>query len=377
MRIGILTFHRAYNCGAMLQAWALKTVLERMGHTVEFPACNHVGETKRTRFLSWPGAEKKGWAKIRSILGRSYINLRTLPYNLGSIPCEGILQKRYRAFRSRFLPERNCKPADFDKHYDLMISGSDQVFSDSHTLKEAPTFFCDDKPKNLRAIAYAASYGDKPLEGERLARVVKALDNFAEVSMRETMAKDQLSALSTKEIAETLDPTLLVSADDYEEIANGEVPSESYLFMYTLYTTPFFLDTAKELARRLGVKCIIAPCYQYSRWKAPKGLTYSISPDRLVQYARHAKYVLAGSFHGTVMGVTFKKPFLSLRGQVDEHESRPASLLRKIGCSNRLVNPTTLLDEMERLLREPLPNYSAALDSRRTASLEWLKKAIG
>lgn len=376
MRIGILTFHRAYNCGAMLQAWALKKTLERMGHTVEFPACNHVGETKRFRFVEWQNREKKGLQWVRSIIGRAYVNLISLPTELGSIPCEGLLQERYRAFRHKFLLERDCVPADFDKHYNLMISGSDQVFSDTHTSEEAPVFFCDDKPKTLRAITYAASYGDKPLEGERLARVVKALDNFAAVSMRETMAKDQLSALSTKEIAETLDPTLLVSADDYEEIANGEVPSEPYLFMYTLYTAPFFLDTAKELARRLGVKCIIAPCYQYSRWKAPKGLTYSVSPDRLVQYARHAKYVLAGSFHGTVMGVTFKKPFLSLRGQVDEHESRPASLLRKIGCSNRLVNPTTSIDEMERLLREPLPDYSAALDSHRVASLEWLKKAI-
>lgn len=377
MRIGILTFHRAFNCGAMLQAWALKKTLERMGHKVEFPTCNHVGETKRWQFVGWQNREKKGLQWIRSIVGRAYVNLCSIPNNLCSIPCEGILQERYRTFRSMFLPERDCIPADFGKHYDLLISGSDQVFSDVHSAADAPVFYCENKPKNLRAITYAASYGDKPLEGERLARVVKALDNFSAVSVRETMAKDQLSALSTKEIAETLDPTLLVSADDYEEIANGEVPSEPYLFMYTLYTTPFFLDTAKELARRLGVKCIIAPCYQYSRWKAPKGLTYSVSPDRLVQYARHAKYVLAGSFHGTVMGVTFKKPFLSLRGQVDEHESRPASLLRKIGCSNRLVNPTTSLDEMERLLREPLPDYSAALDSHRTASLEWLKNAIG
>lgn len=76
-------------------------------------------------------------------------------------------------------------------------------------------------------------------------------------------------------------------------------------------------------------------------------MRYSVSPDCLVQYARNAKYVLAGSFHGTVMGVMFKKPFLSLRGQVDLHESRPAALLRKIGRSNRLVNPTTSLDEMD------------------------------
>lgn len=368
MRIGILTFHRAQNCGALLQAWALKKTLERMGHAVEFPSCNHVGEEER--FRPWISREAKGvLRKIRSVGYRLLVNLFSIPF-------EDLLRWRYRRFRNVFLTERDCQPTEFGQYYDLLISGSDQVFSDVHTREEAPTFFCDNKAKELRAIAYAASYGDEPLQGERLARVIKALDNFDAVSMRETMAKNQLASFTSKKIAETIDPTLLVSADDYEEISAGSVPSEPYLFMYTLYTTPFFLDTAKELARRLGVKCVIAPCYLSSRWDAPKGVLYSISPDRMVQYARHAKYVLAGSFHGTVMGVVFKKPFLSLRGQVDEYESRPASLLRKIGCSNRLVNPATSLDEMERLLRENLPDYSASLEKERAASLEWLKQAI-
>ena len=30
-KIGILTFHRAYNCGAVLQAWALQTLIEQTG----------------------------------------------------------------------------------------------------------------------------------------------------------------------------------------------------------------------------------------------------------------------------------------------------------------------------------------------------------
>lgn len=376
MRIAILTFHRAYNCGAMLQAWALKTVLERLGHQVEFPACNSVGESERWRFIEWQNGEKRGLQWVRSVIGHAYVNLRLLPYNLGSVPGEGILRARYRAFRRKYLPERQCEPAQFGEHYDLIISGSDQVFSDVHSNDDAPMFFCENKPKGLRAIAYAASYGDKPLEGERLARVVKALDNFSHVSVRETLAKDQLSALTSKEIGETLDPTLLVRSEDYNEIACGKVPKEPYLFMYMLHADPFFMETAKELARRLGVKCIMVPCYQFSRWGAPKGLTYSISPDRLVQYARNAKYVLAGSFHGTVMGVMFNKPFLSLRAQADAFESRPAALLRKLGCEDRLVNPSVSVDEMCWRLISPLPDLTGRVAAMRAESLAWLESAL-
>ena len=35
MRIGILTFHRAHNYGAVLQCYALQEVLSRMGYRVE------------------------------------------------------------------------------------------------------------------------------------------------------------------------------------------------------------------------------------------------------------------------------------------------------------------------------------------------------
>ena len=34
MKIGILTFHRAHNYGAVLQCYALQEILKRMGHQV-------------------------------------------------------------------------------------------------------------------------------------------------------------------------------------------------------------------------------------------------------------------------------------------------------------------------------------------------------
>ena len=371
MRIAIITFHRAYNCGAMLQAWALKTVLERMGHTVEFPVCNHVGETRRWKF-DMIGDNKRGFDVVKSLVGRFLLNVM-------SIPCEDILRARYKNFRAVNLRERECAPSDFTKYYDAVVVGSDQVWSVKHTNDEAPLFFAETIPAVLRKIAYAASYGDKPLDEEAAKQVASSLNRFSAVSVREPLAKEQLSALSDKKIDVTLDPTLLLTADDYAVIETTPTSlSKPYLFMYTLSTSHFFVNTAKTLSRRLGVKCVIAPCYQYTRFGAAKGLTYSISPDRLVGWARGAKYVLAGSFHGTVMGVMFRKPFLSLRDQIDEYESRPAALLNMMGCSNRLVNQETSIDRMEKLLCAELPSDAyERLNAKRASSLEWLRSAIG
>ena len=265
------------------------------------------------------------------------------------------------------------------KYYDMVIVGSDQVWSAKHTCSDAPLFFAEDMPDCVRKIAYAASYGDKPLEDGDISRVASSLDRFATVSVREPLAQHQLAGISNKHIDVTLDPTLLLMDSDYGAIA-AKLKSHKrpYLFMYTLSSAPFFINTAKSLSERLGVDCVIAPCYQYSRWGAPRGLTYGISPDRLVAYVRDAKYVLAGSFHGTAMAVIFKKPFLSLRVQVDEFESRPAALLNKIGCEDRLVNPTTDVDKMVALLKSNIsPRVFDLLAAERERSLVWLEKAIG
>lgn len=371
MRIAIVTFHRAYNCGAMLQAWALKTVLERMGHTVEFPVCNHVGEVMRWKY-EWINSDKRGLQFIRSFFGRFLLNAL-------SVPNEDILRYRYRRFRKSYLPERVCSPAEFDKYYDLVVIGSDQVWSIKHTQSEAPLFFAESITDCVRKIAYAASYGDKPLDDDSVKRVSSSLDRFSHISVREPLAQKQLSGLTSRKIDVTLDPTLLLTAKDYDDIAHkGNVIRDSYLFMYTLSTAPFFINTARELARRLGVKCVVAPCYQYTRYGAAKGLTYSISPDRLVGLASGAKYVLAGSFHGTVMGLMFHKPFLSLRAQVDEYESRPAALLNALECSNRLANPNTSMSDMEAMLRCEVPQSAYdLLEAKRNVSLQWLGNAVG
>ena len=160
MRIAILTFHRAYNCGAMLQAWALKTVLERMGHKVEFPICNHVGEEARWKY-GWVNRDKRGIQFLRSLLGRFLLNAL-------SVPCEDILRMRYRHFRKVHLPERVCSPGSFSKYYDLVVVGSDQVWSVKHAMSEAPLFFAENIPACVRKIVYAASYGDRPLNDDAI-----------------------------------------------------------------------------------------------------------------------------------------------------------------------------------------------------------------
>lgn len=370
MKIGILTFHRAYNCGAALQAWALRTILERMGHEVEFPNCNSVGLTKRWRF-SWKNWPKTIFKQIRS-LGYRILN------DLFSIPGEDLKRIRFKRFRKHYLPEHNITPHQFHERYDTVIVGSDQVWSARHSCEDAPLFLGESLPVRMPKITYAVSYGDKRLEGEALNRILAATKNFSAISVREQLVKAQIEENLDKKVEIVLDPTLLLTKEDYLPlIQDFRPPKEPYLFMYTLSTSEFYIETAQKLAKVLGVKAIIAPMYQYSRLFAPKGLTYGISPERMVGYIANAKYVLAASFHGKVFATIFGKTFLSLRDKEEDPNalSRPGMLLALTGNLSRLVTPKMSIEEMVQRLQAPLID-NGELSRRRAESKAWLEQAL-
>lgn len=370
MRIAILTYHRAYNCGAMLQAWALKTVLERMGHIVEFPILNHVGELGRWP-LKWVHWRMNPFRVLLSFARRSL-------YNLSSIPSEDVLRFRFRRFRERYLPERHCGCRDLAKHYDSIVIGSDQVWSEAHSGRFAPVFFAESLPTSIPVIGYAVSYGDHALPEGKLARIAAAYSRFQAVSARERIVQKQMEDIGCGKPDITLDPTLLLFKTDYLHFSGSvNAPSKPFLFMYTLSTRPFFVETARSIAKRLGVQAIIAPMYQRTRVDAPHGLTYGISPDRLVSYISKAKYVLAGSFHGTALSVVMGKPFLSLREEAENPDSpsRPGTLLKLLSCEERLVTPETSIVEMIARLTAPMPEIHALYEAKET-SLLWLQKHL-
>lgn len=369
MRIGIFTFHRAYNCGAMLQAWALKTVLERMGHIVTFPKCNRVGEVPRWQAKIPEGRHGLKW--LRGLMGKIVVDLM-------SIPADGLAQKRYKAFRRKYLPERDFHREAIADDYDLLVYGSDQIWWTWHyTDEEKDVFFLRGFGDGVKKITYAASLDDKPLSGDDAEMLKSAITKFDRVSVREKLAGDLAKLLTGKDYPIVLDPTLLLTADDYEKVECHDFPTGEYLFVYVLFATPFMVQTAHAVAERLGIKLVMTSVYQYSKFKAPKGLVYGCSPDRLVSYVKHAKYVMSYSFHGTVFSLLHGKKFVDLRPGVDKYETRSASLLRQLGINNRIANPETPVEQILEMLKSDLPvDYMSRLETLRSDSIVWLRSAV-
>lgn len=368
MRIAILTYHRAYNCGAMLQAWALKTVLERMGHKVEFPSCNRVGFTPRLK----PIVPKDGALKRKLMM----MCLSPLIHLL-SIGVADISRLRYNGFRRKYLPERACLPRDFASFYDLVVVGSDQVWSERHSLGDTDLFLGTNVDATIPYISYAASYGDKYLNDEAAKKLASSLGRYSALSARENIVRDQMASYGVKNIEVVADPTLLLGNEDYAKIAIDPEIDEDYLYCYSVSMSKRMEQKVHGIAKKLGVRAVITPGYQYSRFKAQKGITYGVSPERLVGYVKNAKYVVALSFHGTAVAIALGKPVLSLREEKDAFESRPASLLNRLGIGDRVVSVDMDIDEMAKRLTSVYPSgMQQKLEYFRASSISWLRGAI-
>lgn len=370
MRIAVVTVHRALNCGAVLQAWALKGALERLGHSVEFPACNDIGMEDPDAQPFHPNPRKRGFGHWHDLYRVWRMNALARPIYRPALA-------RYERFRLRNLPEREVTPENFAAHYDLAVFGSDQIWNPEVTKDAAGLFRGETLPTGFRAIAYAASVGDRPLVGQDLARLHSSLGRFAVVSVRERMAADLLSSACAVPPRVTVDPTLLLKAEDYRPLATDCHPRKPYLYVYSLVFRKELWQMAKTAAARLGLEPVYTPLYRYTSYKMPRGLVYGVSPDLFVDLIAHANCVLTDSFHGTIFSLLHHKPFVSISHVPDVSLSRPAQLLNEIGCVDRVVGEEISAGRLTELLNHPFSTeVDARLEEQRSESLNWLETAL-
>lgn len=361
MKIGIITFHRALNCGAALQAWALKTFLERNGHEVGF-IHNHVG--KESRWYPVP----KTSSVLRLMKGLALSAMK----NICSFQCRDLAIERFGAFQRDFLPEVPMESCD------IIVVGSDQVWRKSLTGDETNLFLGESISADIPLIAYAASFGDYDFAVSNAKSVSKSICRYCAVSVREQFAKDSLAELVKQDIAVVADPTLLLEHSDYASIAAKVDVDRPFLFAYAVHATQFFVETAKMMAKKLGLALVMTATCQHTRWGAPAGLTYGVSPDRMVGYIRDAQCVVASSFHGTAVSLLHGKPFVCLREDGPQAtKSRPAAFLASVGELRRIVTPQTPVEDIVLALETPPSSDSVSkLAGLRAFSSKWLTDAI-
>jgi hypothetical protein len=344
-KIGIITYFYYYNYGTMLQGYALQKVMEREGKGV------FSSEIIDCRF-----AEKdlSFWYYFKIRVRRFFIYFTEIKRVIATFKKRDLTNAKYRE-------ENNQKRQLFDDFvkqccsmsevtykqssdlypqppiYDIYVTGSDQTWSPKVGFRDS--LFLGFAPKDKVKAAYAPSIGVAAYSSEEEQYVREHLKDYHFVSCREKHGAEILQKLSPVKVETVLDPTLLLRADEWRNIAiKPEVP-EKYILCYFIGERTYYRDFAKQLSKQLNLPLVFIPGSN-SDMKSENHLVWKSGPREFLGLIDNAEVVLTDSFHGTIFSINFGRNFYSFikhEGAKAMDNMRIIDILGRLGQSDRLL----------------------------------------
>lgn len=332
MRIGILTFHRAHNYGAVLQCFALQEYLKGQGHDIS------VIDYEPRHFYEFYNWFHPELLKVRNPL--EFVRRIKLLIDK---------KRRYKAFDNFIEGKlRLCKLGTiFTNPFDVVIVGSDQVWNYSGGFD--PYYWGAIKfPKLTKVVSYAASMQDK-WEPEVEPIIKQLLENFDKISVRESSLRNSLVRLTgNTEIKNVVDPTLLLSTDDWVKVSVKPNIQKPYLLLYLVQYSAEADRIAHQIAKEKNLELVYLTTDVDAYTHKAVRVT---APEQFVGLFQYADFVVSASFHGTVFSLQFNKPFFSYKMGIGR-DARVASLLAPLGLSSNFSDQY-----------EPNQDYSCKINS--------------
>lgn len=338
MKIAILTLPLYANYGGILQCYALQTVLERMGHEVFILS---KPEYELLYYPIWALAICKRFFK-HYILGDDLDIIRA-PFQIIRQNTDVFIKKYIHKYVCR---NWNTKTAN---RFDAIIVGSDQIWRLECFSPIEDAFLDFAKKSHIRRFAYAASFGiDKcKYSTKQLRKCKKLLQMFERVSVREFSGVGICRNYFEVDAIQMLDPTLLLSVDDYCKIMKN---TKTHSFKGDMMV--YMLDRSKEkekFVERIAKEKGLTPFWVSSDiddTTLPLEERIKMPVEQWLRGFNDAKYVLTDSYHGCVFSIIFRKNFIAI-GNQERGLTRFISLLQIFGLENRLLVQLSDYDKMD------------------------------
>lgn len=360
MRVGILTFHRALNYGAVLQAYALQRVIESIG--VDARIIDYRCPT------------------LESTYHPLYLHERSLKGLLAAaayLPIRLARSAKFASFRRRNLPVSapSYLPATIGEavgHYDRFVVGSDQVWNPDLTERDS-AYFLDFVSDPEQKVSYAASLGKSGVFDRHAESYLKGLTSFGAISVRERDAQEYLQTLLGRDVSWVLDPVLLADPEIFATLAASPRRSAPYIFAYCLHETEMY-RYVEHLSGLTGLPVVYFPGSLRSHVAGTRVL--SLSPEEFLGWIREATYVITDSFHVVAFSIVFRRVFKAqLKSNMPELNSRITSLLGRVGLERQVISEEDLGSST--LPGTDYSNVEELLAAARRESLSFLEHALG
>lgn len=325
MRIGILTHPLMWNYGGILQAYALQSTLEQLGHDVviinlqkEDPLWIKI--LSYTKYI----ALKYLFHQKHRLSHKEKIRIETKQYehNLAFV-------ENYIHLTNRVSSKKGLKKIVKNEKIEAIIVGSDQVWRPKYVCS-IYYYYLNFLPKtcNIKRIAYGASFGVSDWEYSKIQtyKCRKLAHRFNYLSVREISGVHLCQKFLHRTATHVLDPTMLLSTSNYIPLFHhNDITKPNGIYTYFLDPSKDKDDVVKIISKQIGQSSIIN-----EHQNLP-------SVTRWMHCIYNSKYVITDSFHGTVFAILFNKPFIVYSNN-KRGSARFDSLLKLFQLENRLIN---------------------------------------
>ena len=327
MKTGLVTFYHIHHYGALLQAYATEQAVERCGSECEI--VDYYVNQNNDLFRKPTG------------LGSAAADVHTALHY-------GPLKARYQRFETfskqylrisghRFESLEELKGAELP--YDVILSGSDQIWNPKifPDGRFDPVFFGTFSSR--RKIAYAPSFGVPHIPEGMEEELRSYLESFSHISVRERQGREIVKEITGKDVPVVLDPTLLLTAEQWSAMAVPPDRSGGYILCYCISKPGALAPYIQRLAEETGLP-VVQLCGIRQKVHPKAACVLDAGPSEFLGLFQNASYVCTNSFHGTVFSVQFQKPFFTAVAPSElaaPESSRTFSILSRLGLTERII----------------------------------------
>ena len=330
MKIGTVTYWNTQdNYGQILQCYALLKVLRNMGHNAYL-----------IKYVTSP--RKKNLAALiitaaKYILSPSYRRTALMWKRLRRISAEEAAKhpRGFDQFRAEHIPstDRTYNKEELKSIYpdaDAYVCGSDQIWGHPDL-----GYFLHFGTKTTKRIAYAPSMGGIIPNKKCQKELISYLSDFDFISSREKSDVHTLHKLGFTHAIQQPDPTLLLPAVHYLQLATPHVPPKPYLLLYLLGNET---DVKTEEIYAFAHKNDLPVRYVASQGRVDQFPKLYPTVGEWLSLINDASYVITNSFHGTIFCLQFNTPFITLpvNKNIDRMNNRIYDLLEKYDLKDRI-----------------------------------------
>lgn len=366
-KVEIISMQNVDNYGSVLQAYALKKMIEELGHQVFFGNI----EPGKNIILNKQCAEgdicqkEITRPKSRNFLMRNIHRVKN-----------AIEWRRFIRIFNDFRCQNGITAADHLEKADVCVIGSDEVFNCMQKCKWGFSSQLFGDVKNAKkVITYAACCGfTKPemLSSELRTEIAQAMQHLSAISVRDENTARFVRELTNQVFTLNLDP---VAVGNFElemrkTSLKGKLPSK-YCIVYS-YNNRIQdnqeIEAIKKYCEKFELK-LIAP-FGRQEW-IPSSST--LTPFELLKAFTEAECIVTDTFHGALFGAKFGKHMAVIIR--DSNRNKLADL------TQRLHIETHVVEDMDKLSKVLCLNINRSeietvLSRERARSLKYLRENL-